>query len=333
MNKSIILVIIIGIIAVSGISYYITNSNIVIDKDPTIDSFKIGIVSWVTNEQFENNIIEFKKYVQLDDHFNDNNLQFIERISYADKSKHQEIVQEFIDEKVDLIFTQTTSGTLAVKEMTQNIPIVFSVVTYPVESGIIDDLKQSGNNIVGTRNYIPIEEQFDFFLELYQANKVGFIHRENEPNSIIQINEAIEYGNKHGIEIIDISATSLENLENKINENISNVDALYQACDTLVQSGGEGIAIRIATENNKPTFSCNLDGVRQGALVGGVANFSDIGKKTGSMAHKILEGKNISNMETKGPDSAYKIINLKTAESLGIEISKELEYSVREVVR
>jgi len=331
MKKIIILFAIIVIIIIGGILSF--DSSTRIEKDPSKDSFKIGIVSWVANEEFENNIISFKKYVQLDDHFNENNLQFIEKISNADKSKHQEIVQEFIDEKVDLIFTQTTSGTLAVKEMTQRIPIVFSVVTYPVEAGIINDLEQSGNNIVGTRNYISIEEQFDFFLEISQVNKIGFIHRENEPNSMIQINEAIEYGNKHGIEIIDISATSLENLENKINENISNVDVLYQACDTLVQSGGEEIAIRIATENNKPTFSCNLDGVKKGALSGKVANFLDMGKESGSMAHKILEGKDIRNMKTKGPSSAYSIINLKTAESLGIEISKDLEYSVREVIR
>ena len=331
MKKIIILFAVIVIIIIGGILSF--DSSTRIEKDPSKDSFKIGIVSWVTNEEFEKNIISFKKYVQLDDHFNENNLQFIERISNADKSKHQEIVQEFIDEKVDLIFTQTTSGTLAVKEMTQKIPIVFSVVTYPVEAGIINDLEQSGNNIVGTRNYISIEEQFDFFLEISQVNKIGFIHRENESNSMIQINEAIEYGNKHGIEIIDVSATSLENLENKINGNISNVDALYQACDTLVQSGGEEIAIRIATENNKPTFSCNLDGVREGALAGKVANFEDIGQESGSMAHKILEGKDVRNMKTKGPSIAYSIINLKTAESLGIEISKDMEYSVREVIR
>ena len=331
MKKIIILFAVIGIIIISGVLTYDLSINI--EKDPSKDSFKIGIVQWVTNEEFDKNIISFKKYVELDEHFNENNLQYLERISNADKSKHQEIVQEFIDEKVDLIFTQTTSGTLAVKEMTQNIPIVFSVVTYPVEAGVINDLEQSGNNIVGTRNYISIEEQFDFFVEVYQVNKIGFIHRENEPNSVIQLNEAIEYGNEHGIEIIDIAGASLENLENKINENISNVDALYQACDSLVQSGGESISIRIATENNKPTFSCNLDGVREGALAGKVANFSDIGKVSGSQAHKILEGADIKNMKTEGPEIAHSIINLKTAESLGIEISKELEYSVREVVR
>ena len=162
MNRSIILVIIIGVIVV-GITYYITNSDITINKDPLTDSFKIGIIKWVTNEDFDANISEFKYYVELDGHFNENNLEYLESFSHADKSKHQEIIQRFIDENVDLIYTQTTSGTLIAKEMTQNIPIVFSVVTYPVEAGIIDNLSNSGNNLVGTRNYIPIEIQFDFF--------------------------------------------------------------------------------------------------------------------------------------------------------------------------
>ena len=75
------------------------------------------------------------------------------------------------------------------------------------------------------------------------------------------------------------------------------MDALYQACDTLVQSGGESLSIKIATENNKPTFSCNLDGVRNGALLGKVANFEDIGQLSGLKAHRILEGSSTQYLE------------------------------------
>jgi len=269
--------------------------------------------------------------LELDEHFNENNLKYLEDISYANKSKHQEIVQRFIDEKVDLIFTQTTSGTLIAKEMTRDIPIVFSVVTYPVEVGIIDDLSHSGNNLVGTRNYISIEKQFDYFTEIFPIKKLGFVHRLNEANSIIQYNEAKKYGNNNGIEIIDIAGSSLESLENIISENISKVDVLYQACDTLVQSGGEELAIKIATEKNKPTFSCNHDGVTKGALAGNVADFVDIGQLSGFQAHRILEGSSIDFLKTES-SSAHKILNLKTANLLGIEISNELRYSGAEIV-
>ena len=329
MNKSIILFVIIGIIVIGGVLSYV--STIKIDKDPSKDSFKIGIVKWVTSEEFDKNISEFKRYVELDEHFNENNLEYLEDISYANKSKHQEIVQRFIDEKVDLIFTQTTSGTLIVKEMTRDIPIVFSVVTYPVEAGIIDDLSHSGNNLVGTRNYVPIEIQFDHFTEIFPIKKLGFVHRLNEPNSIIQYNEAKEYASNNGIEIIDIAGTSLEDLESLLSENISKVDSLYQACDSLVQSGGEELAIKIATEKNKPTFSCNHDGVIKGALAGVVADFIDIGQLSGSKAHRILEGSDTDFLKTES-SSPHKLLNLKTANSLGIELSNELKYSGAELI-
>ncbi len=328
MRKLTILSVIIGIIVIGVALSYV--STIKIDKDPSKDPFKVGIVKWVTSEQFDENISEFKRYLELDEHFHENNLEYLEDISYADKSKHKEIVQRFIDEKVDLIFTQTTSGTLIAKEMTQDMPIVFSVVTYPVEAGIIDDLSHSGNNLVGTGNYISIEKQFDFFIEIAPIKKLGFVHKLNEPNSIIQYNEVKEYANNNGIEIIDIAGTSLEDLESLISENISKVDTLCQACDTLVQSGGEELAIKIATEQNKPTFSCNLDGVKKGALAGKVANFIDMGQLSG-LSNRILEGSNIDFLKTESP-SAHSILNLKTADSLGIEISPELKFSGAELV-
>jgi len=47
-EKSIILFVIIGIIVIGGVLSYV--STIKIDKDPSKDSFKIGIVKWVGNK-------------------------------------------------------------------------------------------------------------------------------------------------------------------------------------------------------------------------------------------------------------------------------------------
>ena len=57
-----------------------------------------------------------------------------------------------------------------------------------------------------------------FFTEIVPIKKLGFVHRLNEPNSIIQYTEAVEYGKNNGIEIIKIAGTSLEDLENIISE-------------------------------------------------------------------------------------------------------------------
>ena len=94
----------------------------------------------------------------------------------------REIVQSFIDAEVDLIFSITTPGTLIAKEMTSEIPIVFSVNTFPVESGVIDSLESSSNNLVGTRNYISVERQYSAFERIYpNTETLAFIHHKDEP--------------------------------------------------------------------------------------------------------------------------------------------------------
>ncbi len=330
-NKSVIIAVVIGIVLVSGILAYFNNTNFL--EKSTKESVKIGIVKWVSNDQYDQNILAFQTTFELNGYTEGENIEYLIDTSNADASKQREIIQSFLDKKVDLIYTLTTPGTLIAKEMTQEIPIVFSIVTYPVEAGVIEDLAHSGNNLVGTRNYVPIETQFDFFIEIFPINTIGFVHRLDEPNSKIQFEEAREYGKAHGIEVVDIAGTSLENLELLISEKITSVDSLYQACDTLIQGGGELIAIKIAAENKKPSFSCNKDGVKMGAVAGKVADFSELGKLSGSKALKILDGQNIDNIKTEGPKTPYVIVNSITSESLGIKFSDGFQYGVREFIR
>ncbi|MDC4231311.1 MAG: ABC transporter substrate-binding protein [Nitrosopumilus sp.] len=305
---------------------------LVISSTTTEYSYKIGIIKWVSNGQYEQNIFAFKSVFEEHGYFEGKNVEYLIETSNVNELRHREIVQMFLEENVDLIYSLTTPGTLIVKEMTSDIPIVFSVVTYPVETGIIENLLYSGNNIIGTRNYIPINEQFDFFNDIVSIEKIGFVNRLNEPNSTIQFDELNEYGKNNDIEIIGIHAKSLENLEEEILKEIDNVDALYQSCDTLIQSGGEEISIKIANEHKIPTFSCNLDGVRIGALAGNVADFSEIGTLSGLKALQILSGTSIDNLKTEGPQISYTIINLKTANSLGININESLINDTREIV-
>ena len=114
-------------------------------------------------------------------------------------------------------------------------------------------------------------------------------------------------------------------------ESIKNsIDSLFSACDTLIQSGGEEIVIEFAKENNKPSFTCNKDGVLKGALVGNVADFKTIGKISGEKAAKILDGSEPYWLLTESPREDYIVINTKTANDLGLDIPIDLTNSAKE---
>lgn len=298
-------------------------------------AIKIGITSWVSNNEFKRNIAAFKGAFAKAGYIKGKDIVFIERNPNADKKKQEEIIKEFLKKKVDLIFSLTTSGTKIAKRLAGKTPIVFSIVTYPVESGIIKSHKNSANNLVGTRNYISLESQLSNFLLFKNDTKsIGFVHRKDESNSTIQFKKLTEAAHKRGIKVIEISPNNLLELQGELDKNLGKIDSLYSACDTLIQSGGEDIVINFAKEHRIPDFTCNKSGVRKGSFVGSIADFGVIGSLSGTKAIKILKDKKPpSELETEWPKAGNLVLNMTTARNLGIVIDRDILAKAKEVFR
>ena len=113
------------------------------------------------------------------------NVKYIHGKSGPSKEKQREIAQGFRDADVDLVYTLTTPGTTIIKEvMPQDTPIIFSIVTYPADSGLIESFEYSGNNLVGTSNYVPLLNYVRLLQTILpDAKSVAIFHRKGEPNS------------------------------------------------------------------------------------------------------------------------------------------------------
>ncbi len=293
----------------------------------------IGITQWVSNQEYTANIQGFKDGLAENGYIEGENIHFIIDNPEADEDRQREIIQSFIDEDVDLIYSLTTPGTLIAKEMVKDKPIVFSIVTFPVEVNIISDLRNSGNNLVGTRNYVPMAKQYYQFERIFpEVKSVAVVHRKGEPNSAIQYNEFKELLSNRGIEIVDIAAVNLDDMRAQLESKIEDIDVMFSACDTLIQSGGEEVVIDFSRVYKKPCFSCNKDGVFKGALMGTVTDFYTLGKISGEKAAEILNGAQPSWLITESPRADYIVINKKTADELGIVIKQEILDDAVEVI-
>ncbi|MFH1615505.1 MAG: ABC transporter substrate-binding protein [Planctomycetota bacterium] len=296
--------------------------------------FTIGVARWGSNPEFTRNLEGFKAGLAEKGYVEGENVRFIIKCPETDMKVQRQIIQSFIDAKVDLIFSITTPGTLVAKEMTSEIPIVFSVCTFPVESDIIESLESSGNNIVGTRNYITVERQYDQFEKIYAGTKVlAFVHRKDEANSDEQYLEMRDLLKEKGIEVIEIAAVDLDDMRAQLESVIEAVDSIFSACDTLTHSlGGEEIIVSLSKKYKKPCFACNKEGALRGSLMGNIADFYAIGKLSGIKAGLILNGANPSSLLTESPAEDYVIINTKTAEELGMEIPQYILDEAQEIV-
>ncbi|TSC76793.1 MAG: ABC-type uncharacterized transport system, periplasmic component [Parcubacteria group bacterium Gr01-1014_29] len=300
------------------------------------ETIKIGIARWVENPLHERNIEGFKDALKNAGFVEGQNVVYImPPASNVDAQKHKQLVQSLVDQKVQLIYSLTTPGTLVAKSTTTKIPIVFSIVTYPVETGVINSLQNSRNNLVGTRNWVPVEEQLAVFLELAPTVKsIGFVHRKDEPNSTIQFNEMKRVAATRGIVVIEIAPSRLEEITTLLEASRAQIDSIYSACDTLIQAEqGEDTVITFAKKYKLPDFACIETGIRKGSLVGTVADFAEIGKLAGEKAALILQGATPQSLETNTVARPFIYINETTARALGITIPQTLLTRAKEIIK
>lgn len=294
-------------------------------EDNTREShYKIGISSWNSNPENLEIIAGFKQGL-ADYGFHDGEtLKLMLRDPNSNIENQINIIQSFIAEPVDLIFTLTTPGTMVAKGITKKIPIVFSNVTYPVEANIIASLDNSQNNLVGTLDYISAAQQFNAFEKLVPGIKaIGFVHHKGDPDSQFQFQEYQQLLNARNIMILDIAAIDNNDIKQQLLQH-KEYNALFTACDTMMQEEGGAAVAAFSLQNKIPNFSCDKDNVQKGALMGYVADPYEIGKLAGNKAALILRGADPDWLQTEALTEGHLIINLNTAKALGITLPPEI---------
>ncbi len=314
------------IVIITGFVVYISLTNL---EERKI----IGIAKWTESEDYSTNIQGFKDGLNRMGFVEGANVVYLIESANANLSIQKKILQDFKDKKVDMVYSLTTPGTLIAKDEFTTIPIVFSIVTYPVDAGLIKNWYASENNLVGTSDHISIEKQFSFYSKIKSFTKIAFVHRKGDLDSDIQLQELKDYAFKNNIQVIEIAPTNLGDLKEQITRSINKVDAIYNSCDTLVQNGGEQITIHVATLNKKPSFSCNKEGAEEGALAADAADLYKLGFSSGQKAGFVLQGIKPESLISEIEADEFTIINLKTAQTLGLTVPEYLIYEATEVIK
>lgn len=292
-------------------------------KKPII--FTIGISTWSDNIDLADTIKGFKAGLASSGYKESININYIIRNPNSNIENQIYILQSFLNQDVDMLFVLTEQGTLVAKGVTAKTPIVFASVIYPEEANIISTAQNSQRNLVGVRNYIPLAKQFNIFEKVFPNTKVlGFVHHKGDPESVFQFHEFQKLLSYRNIQVIEIPALDLEDLNQQLQRMDLNYNALFLACDSLIQGGGGKIVADYSNKNRIPNFSCDRNSIQNGALIGIVASPYATGLMAGKQAALILDGAKPEWLHTEAPDHGTIIINSQSAKILGIEIPDDL---------
>jgi putative tryptophan/tyrosine transport system substrate-binding protein len=291
------------------------------EKGGAEKEFKIGITQFAPHPSLDAATEGFKKALK------DKGIKatFDEQNAQADMNNTQTIANNFVGDKVDLIFANATPSATAALNATKEIPIIFTSVTDPVGAGLVEAFDKPGKNITGTTDNHPdaTKKTIYFITEEVKAKKVGVIYNSGEQNSVVQIKEVKKLAEEKGAKLVEVSVSTTAEVKQAAESLVGRVDAIYIPTDNTVVTALDSV-ISIANSKKIPLFVGELDSMKKGAVAASGFSYFDLGYQSGLMAAEILSGKKKpSEIPVELPSSLKLVINKSAAEAQGLKVKDD----------
>ena len=244
-----------------------------------------------------------------------------------------QIARKFVGDKMDLIMTISTPSSQDAAAVTKEIPILFSAVTDPVAAGLVKSLEKPGKNLSGTMDKSPVSKQLDLILEIApKAKKLGTIYNAGEVNSMASVKDIKAESEKRSIQVIEATAANSAAVKMAAESLVGKVDAIHIPTDNTVVLAFESV-VKVCRDNKIPLFAADVDSVKRGAIAALAVDYYKLGRQTGAMARKILEGKvKVSELPVEFQKDLQLHINPKQAELMGVKLSDKIVKSAAKIV-
>ena len=217
-------------------------------------------------------------------------VEFDEQNAQNNQSNSLTIANNFVGDKVDLIFANSTPSALSAKNATNDIPIVFTSVTDPVAAKLVTSMDKPGENVTGTTDSHPeaIANTVKFIAEEMGAKTIGTVYNSGETNSTVQVNNMKAEAEKLGLKVVEASVSTSAEVKKAAESLIGDADVFYIITDNTVVSGLESVA-GVANDKDIPLFVGELDSVNRGGFAAYGFSYYDIGHEAGEKAVEILK--------------------------------------------
>ena len=262
------------------------------------------------------------------------NLAIEYRWAEGRNERYVESAAEFVRLKVDVIVTVATPPTLAAKEATAVIPIVFAAASDPVGTGIVASLARPGGNVTGLANQISDTggKKLELLREAVPGlRRLAIMANVGNPASVLDMGEAQASARALGLEVMPSEIRRAEDISPAFEALKGRADALYVCVDPLVNTNRTRINI-LAVGTRLPTMHGLREYVEAGGLMSYGPNLPDLLRRAAEFVDKILRGGKPADIPVEQPTKFDLVINLTTAKALGLEIPPTLLARADEVI-
>jgi putative ABC transport system substrate-binding protein len=249
------------------------------------------------------------------------------------------LAAELVRLPVDVIVATGSgyAGVLAAKHATTTLPIVMvSIAVDPVELGLVESLAHPGGNITGFTNLtIEIaEKRLELFKETVPTlGRVAVLYDPANPGNVLHAQAVQTAGSALGLTVQSWEVRGPDDFERvfaALRE--ERPHGLYVPGGPLTRTNEKRI-VEFAVKSGFPSVHDSGEAVEAGGLMSSAYDLVDQYRRLASYVDKILKGTKPAGLPVERPTKFELVINLKTAQALGITIPATLLFQADEVIK
>jgi putative tryptophan/tyrosine transport system substrate-binding protein len=251
------------------------------------------------------------------------------------RSEHAaEIAADFVRLKVDVVVTTGTPTTLAAKQATAVIPIVFVAASDPVADKLVASLARPGGNITGLS--LQARDIAGKRVELLRevvpgVRRLAILVNVGNAAAVKEMDEVQAAAGTFGLAVVTLEIRRAEDIASAFEGLKGRADVLYVQGDLLTSANR--IAINTwALGARLPTTHGFREDVEAGGLMSYSASVADLCRRAADYVDKILRGAKPADLPVEQPTKFELIVNLTTAKALGLTVPPSLLARADEVI-
>jgi putative ABC transport system substrate-binding protein len=242
----------------------------------------------------------------------------------GDLDQGRKLARKIRGSEASLVVAVGLKAALAAKLEIVDIPIVYMMILDPSKHNL------TAPNMTGTLLEIPAERQFKILRAfLPDLRRVGMLS--NASSNSTKLRETVSQAAAQSFQLQEFAVESEKDVPQQLRSLLASTDALLLVPDsTVLTNESIGFILETSLARRVPVFGFSPEFTRLGALLSLSVAYGEVGRETGVLAKRILDGDR--RLPAKPiPIERLKItVNLKTARFLGIEFPKDVNHLIDE---
>ena len=286
--------------------------------------------------EYERRLDAFRQGLRELGYIDQQNILLEYRWADAQCERMADLVAELLRLKVDVLVIDSVCAGLAAKRATSTLPIVLATAGDPVATGLVESLARPGGNITGMS--IMHAELGAKRLEMLKdmvptAARVAVLLNPDNPNAQLQWRELEVAAPRLDVQLQAVEVRRATNLEHACATVAGwRADALLVIDDPTLVPARQTEIVDCATRHRLPTMTGLRSMVDAGGLMSYGASFPDMFRRAATFVVKILQGAKPSDLPVEQPTKFELVLNLKTAQALGLTVPPLLLAQADEVI-